>query len=230
MAYLKDVQGVIWDLDGTLYRFSELFKTACNHAAAKAACTVRPHYIYEEAFAKCVASEQECGFSLFWFHQETGMALKDMHFVYHDAIDETVIEKNEKVVMALRSLKLPSLILTNSSQGWAARILKHLNMDGIFGDGDIIALEDTNFQPKRKGDTGFKMAVARLGLRPENILVVEDLPSNLAKAKEIGLKTMLLHHGKVPEDQGLADFLCHDVLEALSLLKENQGRDNYSAS
>jgi FMN phosphatase YigB (HAD superfamily) len=216
-----NVQGVIWDLDGTLYRFTELFKTACNHAAAKAACTVRPHYIYEEAYLKCVASEQQYGFSLYWFHQETQMAYEDMHFVYHDAIDEKIIERNEAVGEALRALKIPSVLLTNSSRSWVTRLLNHLNMADIFGDRDILALEDVGFEPKSRTTAGFEKAIALLKLPPENILVVEDLPRNLAKAKEAGLQTMLLHHGQVPGDTNAADFMAHDVLEVLDILSNN---------
>jgi FMN phosphatase YigB (HAD superfamily) len=230
MINLQSVRGVIWDLDGTLYRFDELFKTACNHAAAKAACTMRPSYIYEEAFAKSVESEQQYGFSLYWFHQETNIAFEDMHFVYHDAIDETIIARNDMVGKALRQLELPSVILTNSSHGWVSRILKHLNLHDIFGDGKILALEDVGFEPKSRSTTGFEKAANILGLEPSKILLVEDLPRNLIKAKEAGLQTMLLHHGQIPVELEAADYIAHDVLEVLDTLNDNRGQNNYSAS
>lgn len=222
MIPLSQIEGIIWDLDGTLYRFDEIFKRACNHAAAKAACSVRAEYIYEEAYAKCVASEQQFGFSLYWFHQETKMPYEDMHFVYHDAIDETVIEKNEEMAAALRAVHLPSVILTNASRGWVERILAHLGMDDIFAVDHILALEDADFVPKGRGTAGFERAVAKLNLAPEKILMVEDLPRNLSKAKELGLVTALVHHGQLPDDMDYVDYAFSDTLELMNILQRKQ--------
>jgi putative hydrolase of the HAD superfamily len=215
---LSGIRGIIWDLDGTLYRFDELFKHACNVAAARAACNVRPAMLYEETYARCVASEREHGFSLHWFHQETQIPYPDMHFVYHDAIDETVIQKNAEMAEALRGLHLPSVILTNASRGWVMRILAHLGMDDLFEPGGIIALEDANFTPKGRGTAGFDLAIAKLGLSPSDILMVEDLPRNLMKAKEAGLKTALVHHGQKPDDGAYIDYLYDDTLELVRAL------------
>lgn len=215
MADLKDVQGIIWDLDGTLYRFTEVFKTACNHAAARAAIAMRPHYDYAYAYEQSVLSEQQHGFSLYWFHHETGLQFEEMHFVYHDALDEKVIEANEEMGAALRCLTLPSVILTNASRGWVTKIMTHLQMGDIFGDRDVICLEDAQFNPKGRSTGGFLMAIERLGLPAEKILVVEDLPRNLIKAKEAGLMTALVHHGQVPDERTAIDFLFQDTLECI---------------
>lgn len=218
MSELNHIEGIIWDLDGTLYRFTELFKTACNHAAARAATTVRPEIDYNYAFDQCVLSEQQYGFSLYWFHQETGMKYDDMHFVYHDSIDEKVIDANQEVADSLRGLATPFVLLTNSSRGWVGRILGRLGMDDIFTNDTILALEDFNFQPKGRSTAGYLKAIEKLSLPPEKILLVEDLPRNLVMAKEAGLQTALVHHGKIPESKGSADFLFHDALEVVAQL------------
>lgn len=220
MADIKDVRGIIWDLDGTLYRFNELFKTACNHAAAATALKFQPDLVYEEAFKLCVQSEADHGFSLYWFQHEQKLSYEEMHFVYHDEIDEKVIEANEAMGVALRDLELPSVILTNASRGWVKKILMHLQMNDIFGDSNIICLEDTKFNPKGRSTAGFLMGIERLGLKPENILVVEDLPRNLSKAKEAGLMTSLVHHGQIPENRENIDFLFQDSLQVMASLNK----------
>lgn len=213
MTDLKNIKGLIWDMDGTLYRYDEIFKTACNHAAAKTACQVRPNYTYDYALEQCIRSEKECGFSLYWFHQETKMTFDELHFVYHDSIDEKVIERNERMGAVLRVLSQQSVLLTNASRGWATRVMNHLDMADIFHQGNILALEDFDFQPKGRGTLGFEKAIEHLGFAPEEILMVEDLPRNLIKAKEAGLKTALVHHGVLPDDQSMADFLFDDAIQ-----------------
>lgn len=217
MTDLKNIKGLIWDMDGTLYRYDEIFKTACNHAAAKTACQVKSHYTYEYALEQCIQSEKDYGFSLYWFHQETKMTYDALHFVYHDSIDEKVIERNERMGAVLRVLSQPSILLTNASRGWASRVMTHLDMGDIFYDDKILALEDFDFQPKGRSTFGFERAIERLGLAPEEILVIEDLPRNLIKAKEVGLQTALVHHGQVPDDV-VADFLFQDAIEVAEKL------------
>ena len=217
---MEKIDGVIWDMDGTLYRYDELFKTACNHAAARAAITVRPEYTYEYAFEQCVAAEKKSGFSLQWFHEETKMTFESMHFVYHNSIDEKVIQRNEDMANGLRSLTIPSVLLTNSSRGWVSRVTKHLGIDDIFTENNILALEDFNFQPKGRSTAGFEKAIDLLGLHPSRILLVEDLPRNLVRAKEAGLQTALVHHGQVPDDQSNCDYLFQDAIEVTNALKK----------
>lgn len=219
-AALKNVQAIIWDLDGTLYRFTELFKIACNHAAAATALKFQPELVYEEAFELCVKSEAAYGFSLHWFeHGHTG-SYEEMHFVYHDNIDEKVIEANDAMAQGLRSLDIPSVILTNAARSWVKRILVQLQMADIFGDEDVFCLEDAGFIGKGRSTTGFMIAIEKIGLKPENILVVEDLPRNLIKAKEAGLMTALVHHGQIPDDRQDIDFLFADTLECIAAVKD----------
>lgn len=216
---LTHIRGIIWDLDGTLYRFSELFRTACNHAAARSALAMRPDMVYEDAYQKSVLSEEQNGFSLLWFHQETNIPFEDMHFIYHDAIDESVIEKNASMIEALRPITLPQIILTNASRGWVTRILKQLGLDEFFNDENILALEDANFTPKGRGTAGFELAIRKLGLPANDVLMVEDLPRNLAKAKECGLATALVHHGKIPDGaKAHVDHLFADTIELMKAL------------
>jgi len=226
MTALADIQGLIWDLDGTLYRFDDVFKMACNRAAAKAACQLDPALLYEDALANCIQSEIDHGFSLYWFPHDGPQSYQAMHFAYHDAIEVGVIRRNEEMAQTLRALTIPSVLLTNASRGWADRALKHLGMGDIFGDGKILGLEDVGFAAKSKTSAGFEKAIALLDLPADNILLVEDQERNLPHAKSLGLKTALVHHGLLPEQESLADFRFADTLGLLQELKSG----NYSAA
>lgn len=222
---LPQIEGIIWDLDGTLYRFDEVFKEACNHAAAKSACAMRPEFAYDDAYARSVKSEIEHGFSLQWFHQETKLSFQDMHFVYHDSIDEKVIAANEEMSAGLRALSMPSVILTNASRGWVLRILAHLGINDLFPENRIVALEDAGFVPKSRGPAGFELALARLGLPASSVLMVEDLSRNLTTAKSLGLRTALVHHGQWPDDRRHIDYLYDSTLDLVrDLLAQKQAQ------
>lgn len=226
MTDLKNVRGIIWDLDGTLYRFNEAFRLACNHAAAKAARTVDDTLVYEDALALAMKGETEQGFSLYWFVTHMGMKYEDLHFPFHKSLDEKIIEQNEKMGAALRTLDIPSVILTNASRDWVKRILVHLGMDDIFGDSIILALEDADFQPKSKGSTGFDKALKILKLPADQVILVDDLAKNLIKAKELGLMTALIHHGALEENvAAYADFTSPDTVEFIGRLQQTRTLD-----
>lgn len=216
---LSHIEAIIWDLDNTLYRYSELFVTACNHAAARTAIDLGLVMDFDEAVAMATECEKLWGNS-FKFFGERGINYRDFHLPYHDSVDLTVIEKNEEMKRALESLDLPMVILTNASRSWAARVLDHLDYTHLFPSQNIIALEDNNFEAKAYHDTGFRKGLSIVQRTAANTLMVEDLPRNLPKAKELGLVTALVHHGKIPDDhRAHVDYEFATTLDLVAALK-----------
>jgi len=216
---LSRIEAIIWDLDNTLYRYDELFVTACNHAAARTAIDLGLAMDFEEAVALATESEKLWGNS-FKFFGERGINYRDFHLPYHDSVDLTVIEKNEEMRRALESLDLPMVILTNASRSWATRVLDHLGYTHLFAPNNIIALEDNNFEAKAYHDTGFLKGLSIVHRAAANTLMVEDLPRNLPKAKELGMVTALVHHGKIPHDHAAhVDYEFATTLDLIAALK-----------
>ena len=58
---LSHIRGVVWDLDGTLYRYDALFKDACQLAAARTAIDLGIDMSFEEAVALAMESERLYG-------------------------------------------------------------------------------------------------------------------------------------------------------------------------
>ena len=215
---LTHIEGVIWDLDGTLYRYSELFITACNHAAARTAIDMGLQMEFDEAAKLAAESERLYGGS-FKLFGERGLNYRDFHLPYHDSIDLTIIEKNNEMRTALEAIDLPMVILTNASRPWVSRMLAHLDYTHLFPQQNIIALEDNNFEAKAYPTSGFERGLSILKTPPTKTLMVEDLPRNLPKAKELHLNTALVHHGKIPEDyMGHIDYLFQTTLELTAAL------------
>lgn len=217
---LSHIKGLIWDLDNTLYRFDQAFEKACNIAAARTVQQLLPDLSYEQVLAEAEASYAEHGYSGKTLIEKYGIAYSDYHYLYHDTIDESLIEKNEAVLMALSEIDFPNVLITHASRGWAEKILKHLSMKNHFPAQKIIALEDVNFESKAYSRAPFIKGLELLNLPPESVLVVEDTAKNLVRPKEMGMTTVLIHHGAEPKAAREAhiDYAYPDTLEFLGTL------------
>ncbi len=216
---LSHVQGMIWDLDNTLYRFDKAFEQACNIAAARTVQKLIPSITYEEALATAEQSYAEHGYSGKKLVEQYGIVYSDYHFLYHDTIDETILEKNDAILMALEEIDLPNVLITHASRRWAERTVRHLSMEAYFPSNRIIALEDTNFEGKAYSREPFIKGLELLNLPPEKTLVVEDTAKNLIRPKEMGMTTVLIHHGNPPQTgDDYIDFSYPDTLEFLGTL------------
>ncbi|HPF78359.1 MAG TPA: HAD hydrolase-like protein [Alphaproteobacteria bacterium] len=211
------IHGVVWDLDNTLYRFTDAFYKSCTEAAAQAALEMGIKLSYEDTLKLAERSEQEYGYSMHGYVTDHGLTYASLHFPFHQRIDETVIDPIEGVEKALRRIKMPQVILTNASRCWAQRVLKFTGLDQMFPDDKIVPMEDVNFEPKARSTKGFRKAAKILGIPPENLLMVDDLDRNLAMAYEVGLQTAYIHHGDPMQE--LPDFIDEQFKDVLYLEK-----------
>lgn len=218
---LKDIRGIIWDLDGTLYRYTDYFKESCNVAAARTALDLGLDMTYDAALDIARTSEQTYGNSFKGFEQY-GIRYEDYHHGFHEKIDHLVLEKNQALFRALAEIRLPMVVLTNASRGWAMRTLDHLGMLPFFAHGEnLIALEDSGFKSKAYHTEGFLLASTRLNLDPDKLLVVEDMDANLVVPKTMGMTTALVHHtGAHGPDRYPAhiDYVFDDTLDLINAI------------
>lgn len=189
------VRGIIWDLDNTLYRFTDEFYTSCTQAAARAAQDLGIQITYDEALKLAERSEEKYGYSMHGYVTEHGLSYADLHFPFHQNIDETVIAPIEGAIETLQKFEQSQVILTNASQCWAKRALEFIGADKIFAPSHILAMEDADFEPKARSDKGFLRALEILNLPPENIVMVDDLDRNLIIPHKMGMQTIYMHHG-----------------------------------
>lgn len=195
------IKGIIWDLDNTLYRFTDAFKEQCNRAAAKAAHDQGINLSYDDTLKLAQKSETEHGYSIHLYVTHHGFTYDSLHVPFHDNIDETTIEMIDGVAENIRALDLPQAILTNASHDWAKRVLKHMGINDLFPDSHVTASENVDFEVKSQGRAGFERSLSSLGLKPEQALMVDDLDRNLIIAHEMGMQTAYLHY-----DDPIADL------------------------
>lgn len=218
---LSHIRGIIWDLDGTLYRYDDAFRHACNLAASRLAIKMGLDLAPEDALALAIESEATYGNS-FKLFGERGLVYRDFHIPYHDAVDVTILQKNAAMKKALERLELPMVILTNASRGWARRTLAHIELDHLFPNERILALEDVGYMAKSYHTAGFERALEILGTHAVETLLVEDLARNLPMAKKMALTTALVHHGQIPGGaEAHVDMLFENTLDLVETLLDS---------
>lgn len=220
MTDLSHVRGVIWDLDGTLYRYNDYFKEACNVACAQTVRELGLDIAYEEALEIARASEREHGNS-FKLFTNYGLRYEDYHHPFHEKIDHLVLEKNTDLKNTLERVRRPMTVLTNASREWALRTLSHLGLLSVFSDEKVLALEDVSFKAKAYHTDGFDLALARMDVAAKDALMVEDLSRNLIVPKKMGMATALVHHDGAPQaKEDHVDYMFKDTIDILKILAD----------
>lgn len=190
------IKGIIWDLDNTLYRFTDEFKTHCNQAAAEAALEVGIDLSHADAFKIAERSEELYGYSMHIYVTDHGLSYADLHIPFHRRIDENIIEPIEGALGALEKFKGHQVILTNASRCWAERALNYIGANHLFKEEEIIPIEDVDFVPKARDRDGFNRALEILNIPANDVLMVDDLDRNLVIPHQMGMQTVYMHHGK----------------------------------
>lgn len=94
---------------------------------------------------------------------------------------------------ALRRLPGRKLVVTNGPRDYAAAVLRRLGLTPVL-DG-LVSVEDMRFagrwrpKPSRRM---LRLIIARLRVLPARCVLVEDSPENIASARALGLRTVLV--------------------------------------
>ncbi len=217
---LSHIKAVLWDLDNTLYRFSDDFIDHCNQAAAQTFCQLKPDLCEHEARALAEESYQRYKFSGNVFLEKYGFSYAEYHFPFHERIDVADTVPDPDALSQLKMLThLEHRVVTNASRHWAQRALAHVGLSDFFEAHHITVMEDVNFIPKARGKDMAEKACASLNLTAEEIAIVDDLQRNLIHPKEMGLTTILVHPH---EEEGAAgdhiDYEAGDLKEVIEKL------------
>lgn len=199
-ADLSHIQGIIWDLDNTLYRFDDGFEKLCDEAAARVALDLGLEMSFEQAYETAVKSYKLYHYSYHIFVTEHGLPLKEFHVQFHEAITVDDIARPYDIAESLEKLGRPQIIATNGSRGWAERVLVHLGLSHLFPMKNVFGFEDYDHVSKANTDKPYDLALDILQKEPENILVVEDSVLNLVRPKALRFQTALVHQDAVAED------------------------------
>jgi putative hydrolase of the HAD superfamily len=213
----REIDGIVWDLDNTLYRFDDALVESFHIAMAKAALDSGLVMDLQTAIGIARRSYIERGMSSKIFTEDYGVPFAAIHHSFHHHISEKMIAANEETREAFAQLDVKHAIITHASKEWALRVLAHLGLSGWFSLERVFGLESVNFKRKDDSREPFTAALGAMDVVPERAMMVDDLIPNLRIPHEMGLTTVFLHHGRVPETT--PDFVDASLSSTLGLLK-----------
>lgn len=170
-----DIKGILFDFDGTL-----TVPGAINFLEIKASLGCPPEVPILEFIESLDNNEQQKAYSLLDRHEEKAARIS---FPAQDA---------EVVVRELKKKDLPLGIITRNSLN--AVLLALNNFDHVTADDFAIILTRDDGTPK-PDPAGVVIAAQKMGIMPEELLLVGDFSLDIMAGHAAGARTVLIVHG-----------------------------------
>ena len=201
---------LIFDVDDTLYDVSTGFTahrngTAVhqfmvdyldfpNHAAAQA---VRDEYFarYHATAKALTIAEQEGRFppSATRASDKPRFRTADLaeYWATHLQFDLLTGGPQTTLLRDLRECPLQLVAFSNGPRKYVQRVLRELGLFDVFGEDRLFCVDDVlpACKPEPKA---FQVIFDKVGVRPEECVMVEDSMKNIRAAKKLGMKTVLV--------------------------------------
>lgn len=130
---------------------------------------------------------------------------------------EDYLEPNARLQGVLRSIQAPKAIFTNGSRSHSLAVTGALGVTEAFTE--VFDIVSMNYVPKPE-PLSYRTVLDRLGVRGDEVVLVEDLERNLAPAKELGMKTVLIGANG---NCSAADYSLSSVEELSTILGSLEG-------
>ena len=183
------IRYVLFDLDNTLYPASlgldeEMSRRIREFTAAYLGVPE------QEAMRRRKERMAAYGTTLEWLMAEEGLSdVEEYYAAIHPEGEEDALRPDPELRAFIQGLPVPAAVLTNSPMEHALRVLKKLDLEGLFTHIFDIRWNGLKGKPSEEA---FRNALSVLGLPPEEVLFVDDLPSYVQGFTRIGGAGVLL--------------------------------------
>lgn len=219
---MKKVQGIIFDLDGTLYSFDKgdesQFRSSAFGKQIRANCVA----FFQDRFALTPNQAEEMFIDLgVRYDGEVSLALeKEFGIDRSEYFSRTwslpvekFIEPSPALAKELQSIRTHSAVLTAAPKVWAEKALRFLEIREHFGEAVFTGDPDV----RKPHPRAFRQVAEYWNLSPEQIVSIGDQErTDILPAKSIGMQTLRIARNAQTE----ADYMAPDIISALKLLKE----------
>ena len=183
------IRHILFDLDNTLYSINKGLEDFFIRRLREYV-TSWLGLPWEECEPLWAEAMTKYGTTLEWLCTERGFTDTDDYFVaMHPEWEADSLSPDPELRKFLESLPCPSSILTNSPDFHAERILKKLELEGIFQHQFDIKSNELKGKPHA---SAYKTPLKVIGLRPSEVLFVDDIPRYVNGYIAIGGKGLLL--------------------------------------
>ena len=162
------------------------------------------------------------GTTLHGLQQHHNVDIDDYLAYVHDLALESLLASDAELDHLLGQVGALKAIFTNSPTEHARRVLGALGISHHFAQ--VFDIRFFEFSPKPH-PLGYQRALDVLGVSGGQTLLVEDTLKNLAPARDLGMRTILVGPEPVGEVARLADYVVPDILAALRVVLELEAGD-----
>lgn len=201
MEKLKNIKGIIWDLDDTLYSVTPALHQSMRESVARAVVKMGYDIGYDDALKIAEESQAKHRLTVKMLVDKFGIEKRDLHLPFHAEMDHTVTNACPDLPDAFRAIPhVKHVLMTHASRDWAMRMLPHLGLEAFFEPQAILGLEDVDFEHKHESDRVTKTSLEILGTSPQETAFAEDRDWNLTIPHTLGLTTVLINHPSQPKN------------------------------
>jgi putative hydrolase of the HAD superfamily len=201
MKNLKNIKGIIWDLDDTLYSVTPALHQSMRESVARAVVKMGYDIGYADALKMAEESQLKHRLTVKMLIEKFDIKKRDMHLPFHAEMDHTVTDACPDLPATFVNLPhIKHVLMTHASREWAVRMLAHLGLSEFFEPNAILGLEDVDFNHKHESDVVTRQSLGIMGLNPNEVAFAEDRDWNLTIPHDIGLTTILINHPSQPRE------------------------------
>jgi putative hydrolase of the HAD superfamily len=186
---------ILFDVDNTLYNASNgLF----DEMARRMILFLARYFSISEEEARALRTTYGAryGTTLGGLVIEGGLADPEVYIrEVHPENVEDYIQKDSALRPMLVSLPYPKSIFTNSPKEHALRILEHLEIADCFEE--VFDIRFCHFIGKPVRDS-YERVLVKLGKRPQEVLLVDDIPKYLENYAALGGPVLLVKEDGIP--------------------------------
>ena len=180
---------ILFDLDNTLYPSDmgmeeDMMRRICEYSGDFLGVSAA------EALELRAQRMHLYGTTLEWLMAERGLTDVDGYYAaVHPDGEEDKLVPDPVLRDFIAKLPVPSAILTNSPMEHADRVLRKLELDGLFSTIYDIRWNGLEGKP---AEGSFRRVLDAIGRKPEEVLFVDDLPSYVEGFIRLGGKGVLV--------------------------------------
>jgi len=188
------IRYILFDLDNTLYPASagmeeEMMARIIAYSAAYLGVST------EEALRLRREQIADYGTTLEWLMAEHGLtAIEEYYAFVHPDGEEERLTPDPQLRAFIQALPVPASILTNAPMEHAERVLRKLELEGLFQH--IFDIRSNGLKGK-PNEIAFRNALKVIGHKPEEVLFVDDLPPYIEGFLRLGGNGVLVDHGAI---------------------------------
>jgi putative hydrolase of the HAD superfamily len=212
------ISAVLFDLDNTLYpassglmhgvdtRITEYVQNLLGLEPAEAMALRRQYFA-------------DYGTTLRGLQYHHAVDAEDYLLYVHDLALESFLASDAELDHLLSEVCAPKAIFTNAPAEYARRVLAALGIERHFTH--LFDIRFFAFQPKPE-PAAYRRVLGALRIPGSRAIFVEDTAQNLAPARALGMRTILIGEGQ-NHAAPVADHVAPDILAALRVVLELEG-------